>query len=182
MSCASDRNSSRAFSVSSATLRLPAALARELAQHEGLERFFGERLRQVGIGAEGEAPLPVAIRRLRRDQHDGQRTMPLALANELHQLQPVDVGHVDVGDHEIVAATRQQAERVEAADRLDDLELAEFGLTLQSGAYEPPGGERIVYDQNARHGGPGLRARERGVTGNGPAEFIASRPGVPRLA
>src|SRR5688572_17013965 len=93
--------------------------------------------------------------------------MPFALANELHQLQPVDVGHVDVGDHEIVAATRQQAERVEAADRLDDLELAEFGLTLQSGAYEPPGGERIVYDQNARHGGPGLRAREREDPGTG---------------
>ncbi len=101
--------------------------------------------------------------------------MPLALANELHQLQPVDVGHVDVGDHEIVAATRQQAERVEAADQLRRPRAPRIRSHPPERSVRTPGGERIVYDQNARHGGPGLRARERGVAGNRPPEFIASR-------
>ena len=49
----------------------------------------------------------------------------LALAHELDQLEPVDVRHVDVGDDQVVRAARQEPQRVEAARRFDDLDLAE---------------------------------------------------------
>ncbi len=111
----------------------PALVGRGLAEWAALARsaeqalaalaklLGGERLGQVGVGAEREAPLDVLLGAERRDDEQRRRAMVLGLADEADKLQAVDVGHVDVGDDEVVGAARQQAHGVEPAARLRHL-------------------------------------------------------------
>ena len=72
-------------------------------------------LGEVRVGAEGEAALDVLLGAQRRDDEQRRRPVVLRLADEAHELEAVDVGHVDVGDDEVVGPARQEAHRVEAA-------------------------------------------------------------------
>ena len=56
----------------------------------------------IGIGALG------------RDHHDRDRAIRRMVLEEADQLEPVDVGHVDVRDDEVVRGARQEPQRVEA--------------------------------------------------------------------
>ncbi len=73
----------------------------------------------------------IALGALARDDDRGGGPVPITLADELDQLESVDVGHVDVSDDEIVAATGQQSQSIEPArsfDNLDGTEPRPFGL------------------------------------------------------
>src|SRR5207247_3245245 len=72
-----------------------------------------ERLREVGVRAEQQPALSVALRALSRNQQYRRAAVLLALAHELHELEPVDVRHVAVGDHEIPRLARQTPARAE---------------------------------------------------------------------
>ncbi len=121
--------------------------ANQIAQVLGLEG-----LGEVRIGAEREAALFVALGGLRADDDEGRLPEVLALAYEVHQLQPVDVGHVDVGDDEVVRTTREEPEGLEAARRLDDLDgfVAVVGL-FQRGANERSHRGGVFHEEDARH-------------------------------
>src|SRR5690606_23905059 len=104
----------------------------------------------------------VSLGRLCGNQHHPRPAVAIALPDELNELEPVDVRHVDVRDHEVVAAPGEQPERVEAALRLDHLDTFRPESGLQGRPDEPPGTERIFDDENARH--EAHRARRAHVT------------------
>ena len=78
--------------------------------------------------------------------------MALALADEAHQLEPVDVRHVDVGDDELVGRARQEPERVEPARRLDDLEIvAQLRGAFERGAHVGPHRSGVFDEEDPDH-------------------------------
>src|SRR6188768_630520 len=96
ISCASEKNSSRALSESSA-MRLGLHHATwQQAPDLGLQGVLRERLDQVAIRAESQAARPVALGRLSRDDQHRSGLVRLALADEGNQLETIDIGHVDV--------------------------------------------------------------------------------------
>src|SRR6185295_18370669 len=111
---ASEKNSSRALSRPSA-IAPPRPSLRELRLHFRSEILRRERLRDVPVRTERKPPLAIAIGGLSRDQEDRRRSVVLVASNELDQLEPVDVRHVDVGDHQVVRAAREEPERLESA-------------------------------------------------------------------
>src|SRR4051794_38184067 len=118
ISCASEKNSSRALSpalsprppppCSAIASRTVEELLASSAEHLGRERFWDERVR-----AELFSTLDVALRRLRRDDDERRRFVLLGLTYEVDQLEPVHVGHVDIRDDQVVARPRQKPHRVE---------------------------------------------------------------------
>ncbi len=77
------------------------------------------------------------------------------LPDKADELQPVDVGHVDVRDDEVVGTARQKAHRVEAAARLHDRDPVvlrrELG-SLEDRADEGASGYRVFHHEDASHG------------------------------
>ena len=72
------------------------------------------------------------------------------LLDERDQLEPVDVGHVDVGDDQVEGAAREQPQRLEAAARLGDLHR---GLELlERRRDQRPHRRRVLDDEDALHG------------------------------
>src|SRR4051812_43061136 len=99
ISCASEKNSSRALSPALSPRPPPlfSAIAASEKTHARLAHALRrERLRNVGVRAELLATLHVALGRLRRDDDERRRPVMLGLADEVDELEPVHVGHVDV--------------------------------------------------------------------------------------
>src|SRR5690606_25000502 len=120
--------------------------------HRAPQLLGREGLGEVTVGAEGEPPFAVPLRGLGRDEEHPRLAVLVTLPNEAHQLQPVDVRHVDVADHQLVGPPREQAQGVEARRRLHDVDGAQpRGGVLQSRAHERPHAERVFYDQNSLH-------------------------------
>src|SRR6266498_1840335 len=153
ISCASEKNSSRALSPMSAMgLSARRRAARDQTVHRRNQHVGAQRFGQVFVGPEGQAPHAIFFRRLRRDDEQRRRAMPIALSDELHELESVDVRHVDVGDDQVVRAARQQAQRVESARCFDDVEDSEMAAALQSRANERSRRRRVFHYQNPTHG------------------------------
>lgn len=77
--------------------------------------------------------------------------------HETDELESIDVGHIDVGDDEIVVSTWKKPHRVEATGRLDDLDIIrrcveQLGHPLEGGANERPDRGGVLDDQDASHG------------------------------
>src|SRR5690606_8956199 len=131
ISWASEKNSSRALSPASPPRPPPppppcsAIASCEELLARAAQELGRERLRHVGIGAELLAALDVALRGLRGDDDERRAPVGLRPADEVDELEPVHVGHVDVRDDEVVARPRQEPHRVESALRLGDLDRAD---------------------------------------------------------
>ena len=186
-SCASEKNSSRALSPASPRPPPPSPWAhgharagRTRARWSPSRRGAPSRRSQASrscSGVNGLARYALAPRasprstscsaRMRRDDDERRRPVVLRLADEVDELEAVDVGHVDVGDDEVVGPARQQAHRVEAAAGL---------RRPRSG---PPGGSRTRAPR-------GPRARTRGPTPSlrrpGPCAWSSSKRTTNRRA
>ena len=159
-SCTS--RSPRASSSSSASMTnspngawsRPSALTRPPLRRPAERRFDGpaqlggaEGLDQVVARPEVEAPLAVLGAVLRGDDDHGDPPVVRVRAHEGDQLQPVDVGHVDVGHDQVHAAGRKHPQRLEAAGGLHDLDPLPVG---QVGGDQRPRGRRVVHHQDRR--------------------------------
>ena len=83
--------------------------AQALSQHlpHGVEEGLrGERLVEVGVRAQLDAPLAIGGTAVGGDEDERGAGMPLAVAHMAHELEPVDLRHVDVGDDEVVLPAR----------------------------------------------------------------------------
>src|SRR5205814_2308880 len=76
-------------------------LSANVALDEVLELLRIERLGKVLVGAEREAALAVAHAALGGDDEERRLLVLLALAHVPDELEPGEVGHVDVGDDEV---------------------------------------------------------------------------------
>ena len=66
------------------------------------QRLRGEGLDQVRVGAETQTLVAIALGALGRDDHQRNRAEGGVVLDERHQLESVDVGHVDVGQDQVV--------------------------------------------------------------------------------
>src|SRR5262249_34834700 len=111
ISCASERNSCSALSLGPSivtgvllgtasseqfgSLRSPLRSFDYEAPHHREELLGGERLDDIGIGAELHAAVAVDGPAVGGDEDQRSLPVAVALAHEAHQLEAVDVGHVD---------------------------------------------------------------------------------------
>ena len=107
-----------------------------------------EGLDEVVARPQVEAALAVLGAVLGRDDDHGYFPVVRVRAHEGDQLQPVDVGHVDVGHDQVHAAGREHPQRLEAAGGLHDLDSLPVG---QVGGDQRPRGRRIVHHQDRRN-------------------------------
>src|SRR5207237_4071216 len=123
-SSASLVNSSRARS-SSRVMRSVRFRLRHLQQPpqllDQLRRL--ERLHQILLGAQIRGAAAIFVARFGRDDHDRDRLVHRVVLEEAHQLEAVDVRHVDVGKDRVEGVMRERLQRFETAGRLDDLEV-----------------------------------------------------------
>jgi len=122
-----------------------------------LKCFDGERFGKERIGSEGNAAGAIFFGRLGGDDNRTHGAVPFRVSNESDEFQTIDVGHVDVGDDEIVVITGQKPQSIEAAGRFDNFNVVvgcaeQFGRALESRANVRPDSGRVFDDQNASHG------------------------------
>ena len=119
----SSRTSSRRLKSVSSTTRMrppviagpPARRSRHAAGHEaGLEHVGGDRLGDVVVHARRDACLAVAVHGVRRHRHDARSSHPRpAVADPAGRLEAVELRHLDVHEHEVVAGTLDRGDRLE---------------------------------------------------------------------
>ena len=96
---------------------------RQVSPNGGDEVLGGERLRDVLVCSQVEGAFLVCVAPLRGDD-DHRRVFVVGVGpSELDQLEAVDVGHVDVSDHEVELLARQNLQRLHASTRLGDLKI-----------------------------------------------------------
>ena len=122
-----------------------------------------------GFTRYASAPRPTPLSRSRSDPSVDTITSGIAryaalFSHERDQFEPVDVGHVDVGDDQVVGLARKLPQGVEAALRLGDLD-GDVEI-LEGSRQQSPHRRGIFYDQDVLHGTPpaGFRRRIRPST------------------
>src|SRR5512138_1629460 len=78
-----------------------------------------DRLGDVGDGPQGQAPLAVLDRAFGGDDDHRNLAVGGIVLDQLDQLEPVHLGHVDVGDDQVERTRRELLESVHAVARLD---------------------------------------------------------------
>src|SRR5215471_8918641 len=153
ISCASEKNSSRALSpmsgMGSAVLR---RFARQQAIDGGNQELGAQGLGQISVGPQEKPARSVLLGGLGGDDEHRGGSMAVALPDELNQLEAIDVRHVDVGNDQVVGPAGQHTQRIETAGCFDDVDGPGGAAAFQSRANERPRRRRVLHHHDSSHG------------------------------